>query len=275
MPSTLDKSKILQVTLVDENGESGGITIGSVTVDAVASATAPTFTEGETAPLSIDLNGGLRISGGGGGGGGGDTNVTEIGGTAVDTNTGAASGGTQRVVLATNQPAVPVTGTFWQATQPVSGTFWQATQPVSVSSLPLPSGAATATNQTSANTKLDTLIAAVDTLETLIGTTNTTLTAVAASLDDIETVAESTAPTLVTRAPYTVARPITPGVNVTAGQGVLIVCTVAGTQTLELSSGNTISIAVDVGTSFIDNIAVIDAPAGGTATCAVTVLAVS
>ena len=27
--------------------------------------------------------------------------------------------------------AVPVSGTFWQATQPVSGTFWQATQPVS------------------------------------------------------------------------------------------------------------------------------------------------
>lgn len=26
---------------------------------------------------------------------------------------------------------VPVSGTFWQATQPVSGTFWQATQPVS------------------------------------------------------------------------------------------------------------------------------------------------
>lgn len=27
--------------------------------------------------------------------------------------------------------SVPVSGTFWQATQPVSGTFWQATQPVS------------------------------------------------------------------------------------------------------------------------------------------------
>lgn len=26
---------------------------------------------------------------------------------------------------------VPISGTFWQATQPVSGTFWQATQPVS------------------------------------------------------------------------------------------------------------------------------------------------
>jgi hypothetical protein len=53
---------------------------------------------------------------------------------------------------------VPVSGTFWQATQPVSGpltdaqlratavpvsgTFWQATQPISAASLPLPSGAA-------------------------------------------------------------------------------------------------------------------------------------
>jgi len=32
--------------------------------------------------------------------------------------------------------AMPVTGTFWQATQPVSGTFWQATQPVSLASVP-------------------------------------------------------------------------------------------------------------------------------------------
>ena len=43
---------------------------------------------------------------------------------------------------------VPVTGSFWQATQPVSGTFWQATQPVSLASVPLPSGAATSANQT-------------------------------------------------------------------------------------------------------------------------------
>jgi hypothetical protein len=61
---------------------------------------------------------------------------------------------------------VPVSGTFWQATQPVSfswagltdaelratpvpvsGTFWQATQPVSAASLPLPAGAATAALQ--------------------------------------------------------------------------------------------------------------------------------
>jgi hypothetical protein len=37
---------------------------------------------------------------------------------------------TQPVSLA-SVPTHGVTGTFWQATQPVSGTFWQATQPVS------------------------------------------------------------------------------------------------------------------------------------------------
>jgi hypothetical protein len=64
------------------------------------------------------------------------TNVTKVAGTAVSTNTGNASAGTQRVVLATDQPAVAVTGTFYQATQPVSGTFYQATQPVSIASMP-------------------------------------------------------------------------------------------------------------------------------------------
>src|SRR6266566_4976660 len=58
-------------------------------------------------------------------------NNVQVAGTAIDTNSGNKSAGTQRVVLATDQPAVPVSGTFWQATQPVSGTFWQATQPVS------------------------------------------------------------------------------------------------------------------------------------------------
>lgn len=64
------------------------------------------------------------------------TDLKKVAGTAVDVNTGNASAGTQRVVLATDQPAVPV-----------SGTFWQATQPVSAASLPLPSGAATAAKQ--------------------------------------------------------------------------------------------------------------------------------
>lgn len=39
----------------------------------------------------------------------------------------------------------------------VDGTFWQATQPVSAASLPLPSGAATSANQTTANTSLSSI----------------------------------------------------------------------------------------------------------------------
>lgn len=47
-----------------------------------------------------------------------------------------------------NFPATQaVTGKFWQNTQPVSGDFYQAVQPVSASSLPLPTGAATAQGQ--------------------------------------------------------------------------------------------------------------------------------
>lgn len=57
-------------------------------------------------------------------------NVGQFGGVAVTlgSKTGASS---IPVVIASDQGGVPVTGTFWQATQAVSGTFWQATQPVS------------------------------------------------------------------------------------------------------------------------------------------------
>jgi len=49
----------------------------------------------------------------------------------------------------------PLTDTQLRATAvPVSGTFWQATQPVSAASLPLPSGAATSAAQTTTNTSL-------------------------------------------------------------------------------------------------------------------------
>jgi hypothetical protein len=48
-------------------------------------------------------------------------NVTQQGGVAVSLNAGVRDTGTQRVTIATND-VVPVTGTFWQATQPVSGT---------------------------------------------------------------------------------------------------------------------------------------------------------
>lgn len=64
--------------------------------------------------------------------------TTKIGGTAVDSNSGNKSAGTQRVVLATDQPqlanALKVDGSA-------------VTQPVSASSLPLPAGASTSAKQ--------------------------------------------------------------------------------------------------------------------------------
>lgn len=48
-------------------------------------------------------------------------NVAQMAGVAPSLNTGVRDAGTQRVTIATND-SVPVTGTFFQATQPVSGT---------------------------------------------------------------------------------------------------------------------------------------------------------
>ena len=94
-------------------------TYSNVPSGGLVTTAAPTYTTGQASPLSLDTSGGLRVSTG----------------------------------------TVPVTGTFWQATQPVSGTFWQATQPVSAASLPLPTGAATSANQT---TEIAVLGAAAD-----------------------------------------------------------------------------------------------------------------
>jgi hypothetical protein len=49
-----------------------------------------------------------------------------------------------------SNPALAVTGTFYQATQPVSGKFWQDTQPVSLAAVPLAPGAATSAGQDAA-----------------------------------------------------------------------------------------------------------------------------
>lgn len=47
------------------------------------------------------------------------TNLSQLNGAAISMNTGVRDAGTQRVTIATND-SVPVTGTFFQATQPVS-----------------------------------------------------------------------------------------------------------------------------------------------------------
>jgi uncharacterized membrane protein YoaK (UPF0700 family) len=72
-----------------------------------------------------------------------DNNVT-VSNSSIPV-TGTFYQATQPVSIS-SMPSTPVTGTFWQATQPVSiatmpstpvtGTFWQATQPVSIATMP-------------------------------------------------------------------------------------------------------------------------------------------
>jgi len=96
--------------------------------------------------------------------------ANETGGNlaTIVTNTGripaqgqAAMAASTPVVIANNQTAVPVSGTFWQATQPVSGTVTanagSGTQAVSAASLPLPSGASTSALQTTGNSSLSSI----------------------------------------------------------------------------------------------------------------------
>ena len=61
-----------------------------------------------------------------------------ISGTVTIGSLPALVAGTAQIgsVTASISGTVPVSGTFFQATQPVSGTFWQATQPVSLASVP-------------------------------------------------------------------------------------------------------------------------------------------
>lgn len=59
------------------------------------------------------------------------TNLAQMAGAAIAMGTGVRSAGTQRVTIATDD-VVPVTGTFWQATQPVSLTSTTVTGTVAV-----------------------------------------------------------------------------------------------------------------------------------------------
>lgn len=82
--------------------------------------------------------------------------------------------------LTVNTGLTPLTDAQLRATAvPVSGTFWQATQPISAISLPLPGGAATSANQT-------TIIGHLDGLEGLLAGTLTVNTGLAQPLTDTQ-----------------------------------------------------------------------------------------
>lgn len=109
------------------------------------------------------------------------TNLSQLGGAAIAMGTGVRSAGTQRVTIATDD-SVPVTGTFWQATQPVSLTSTTITGTVAATqsgtwnvtnisgTISLPTGAATSANQT-------TIIGHVDGIETTLTSIDGKITA--------------------------------------------------------------------------------------------------
>lgn len=67
-----------------------------------------------------------------------DENLIKLAGTAIDVNSGTKSAGTQRIVIATDQP---------QLTNALKVDGSAVTQPISAAALPLPAGASTAAKQ--------------------------------------------------------------------------------------------------------------------------------
>lgn len=116
-----------------------------------------------TPVILVDLNGNaLNPSGGGSGGGDASAAKQDVGNTSLnslDVKTPpvgqAAMNASRPVVIASNQSAIPV-----------SGTFFQATQPVSAAALPLPLGAATETTLAALNTAFGTQAVAAATTDT-------------------------------------------------------------------------------------------------------------
>lgn len=103
----------------------GAAAPASTLIGGIYNTTAPTLTSGQQAALQFDASGNLKIAAAGGS-------------TSSGSITAAGTSGTQAQAIQGITNGVPL---------PVSGTFFQATQPISATALPLPSGAATAAKQ--------------------------------------------------------------------------------------------------------------------------------
>jgi hypothetical protein len=97
-------------------------------------------------PEEMDWEAAKPNASGGGGGVASSVEVTNFPSSIIVSALPALAAGSNTIGKVDINGTVPVSGTFWQATQPVSiasmpttpvtGTFWQATQPVSLSTLP-------------------------------------------------------------------------------------------------------------------------------------------
>lgn len=106
---------LLSITLVgpalaDSMGSSSGGQAGNQSNQAGCryNTSPPSLQNGQQVGLQCDINGNLLTSGGGTGGG--NVNLTGINGVTPSVGSGTIDTGTLRVVLPTNQPAIPVTG---------------------------------------------------------------------------------------------------------------------------------------------------------------------
>lgn len=119
--------------------------------------------------------------------------LKKIKGTAISVNSGTVDAGTQRIVIASNQIAIPITDNGDSLTIDGSVGISAGTNNIgSITSVTgtvsLPTGAATSAKQ-------DTIITHIDGIETLIGTTNTNTSniATAVQLIDDAIIADNTA----------------------------------------------------------------------------------
>lgn len=84
------------------SGQSGPLIQGAV------STAAPVYTNGQTSPLSLTTSGLLRVDISGSSATNQNVNLEQVAGTATSVNVGDSDAGTQRVVLANNQPQIAV-----------------------------------------------------------------------------------------------------------------------------------------------------------------------
>lgn len=168
---------------LDVNATVSATITGSAIEDGVSSSIKATVKDlTNSNPLTVavtDANGDQITSFGGG------TQYTEGDTDATITGTAAMVEGAADGLVPMTQPltdtqlrASDVKITLDGESVPVTGTFWQATQPISAASLPLPSGAATSANQT-------TIIGHLDGVEGLLTTIDTDTSNVSTKIDTI------------------------------------------------------------------------------------------
>ena len=114
---------------------------GSVSITGSVAVTGP-LTDAQLRATAVPVSGTVTA------------NIGTIAGVATETTLSAINTKTPALGQTTMAGSTPVAIASNQSAIPVTGTFFQATQPVSAASLPLPTGASTSALQTTGNTSL-------------------------------------------------------------------------------------------------------------------------